>query len=99
MGQSTEYVENERTLFLKRACGKLFWWDIAPAPERILAQVMYLGELQDVVEMEALFSQEELKLVLKSMEPGWMDERSRHFWHYRLFPGEELPPRPQRSFL
>ncbi len=53
-------------------------------PERLIAQVMDLGSLDDVRSLESVFSGEILRNVLQNAEPGWFRPKSWSFWHYRL---------------
>ena len=80
------------------------WWktadDALEYPERVIAQVMNLGTLTDVCHLLAAFDLEHLRRVLRHAEPGWFNERSWVFWHYRLGLATitaALPPLPIRA--
>ncbi len=70
-------------------------------PERLIAQIMDIGEWEDECELEETFSDEVLRHILTHAEPGWFRPKSWSFWNYRLkvVPFDAEPPEmPQRSF-
>lgn len=76
-----------RALF-RRLAGKYIWWK-SPAqalrrPERIAAQVMNIGDYDDVQELVCATDKAFLQGVLRSAEIGQFNARSWHYWHYRL---------------
>lgn len=83
---------------------KYLWWK-APAealkfPERLVAQVMNIGDYSDVCEVVHAIGEDGLREVLQQAEIGEFDERSWHYWHYRLGLArreEEIPPMPKRK--
>lgn len=97
-----ELSESQRAVLLEFA-GRYIWWKSPPQalayPQRVVAQVMNIGDWDDVLKLARLFDQEALKEVLKAAEAGQFSARSWHFWHYRLrlatMP-EEVPPLPPR---
>ena len=90
---------------LRQWAARYIWWkspDEALAyPNRILAQVMNLGDYDDVQRMVEAFGEEALREVLRTAEAGQLNERSWAYWHYRLglvspqMPGK-MPPLPLR---
>ena len=95
----------KESLFLEK-CAKYLWWKTPQEallyPDRILAQVMNLGDYGDVCEMLAIVNHNRLKTILKEAELGLFNARSWHYWHYKLglaHPGEahKIPPLPQRN--
>lgn len=79
------------------------WWkspDEALAyPERIIAQVMNIGDYRDVQQLVELLGLQRLRDLLRRAEAGWFNERSWHYWHYRLGLAQEpseIPPLPAR---
>ena len=91
-----------RGLLVKLAA-KYVWWkrhqDDVERPERVVAQVMNIGDYQDVQDLVKVIGDAYLKGVLANAEAGQFNERSWAYWHYRLGlakPGE-VPPMPQRS--
>jgi len=81
---------------------KYIWWqtpeEALRRPERVVAQVMELGEFRDVEALAALVGDDMLRQVLQTAEAGWFGPRSWHYWHYRLrlCRAGGVPPLPQR---
>lgn len=77
---------------------RLFWWGEAsePAPERVAAQVMVLGDLRDVHEVRERFGVDIFAKVLASPPPGLFDAKSWVYWHKKLgrVPVPPLPVQP-----
>ena len=76
-----------RALF-RRLAGKYIWWK-SPAqalrrPERIAAQVMNIGDYDDVQDLVCATDKAFLQGVLRNAEIGQFNARSWHYWHYRL---------------
>lgn len=69
-------------------------------PKRVIAQVMTLGTFDDVRRLMSTVDEDALRDVLASAEAGWFDERSWHYWHYKLSVAElgKVPPLPKREF-
>ncbi|HEX6123524.1 MAG TPA: hypothetical protein VFY89_10205 [Ktedonobacterales bacterium] len=88
---------------LRRWAATYIWWkspDEALAyPERIIAQVMNIGDYRDVQRLVELLGLQRLRDLLQRVEAGWFNERSWHYWHYRLGLAQEpseIPPLPAR---
>jgi len=83
---------------------KYVWWktpaEAMAQPERVVAQVMNLGDQRDVEAMARLLGDEVLREVLVHSGPGQLDERAWTYWHYRLGLAdlERVPPLPKRTF-
>lgn len=83
---------------------KYLWWtkpgDAVSDQDRLVAQVMNLGTLEDFQLIEEEFGEEYLRKVLKRAAPGHFDERSWTYWHYRLNLArpDKVPPLPRRRF-
>lgn len=83
---------------------KYVWWkspeEAIADPERVIAQVMNLGDHADVEALAAQVGDEALRDVLLRASAGQFNERSWAYWHYRLGLAEvdEVPPLPRRSF-
>jgi hypothetical protein len=83
---------------------KYLWWrsptEALEEPERIVAQVMDIGDYADVCAVAHEIGESGLKDVLQQAEPGQFDIRSWHYWHYRLGLAkcEEVPPLPARKY-
>jgi hypothetical protein len=89
---------------LKRLAGKYIWWktpdEAVSMPERVVAQVMNIGDYDDVLALAHQVGDEYLCDVLGHAEIGQFSERSWFYWHYRLglaSPGQ-VPPLPIRRF-
>ena len=89
---------------LTRLARKYIWWttpDVAVTmPERIVAQVMNIGDYDDVQALATLAGEDYLRTVLQQAEIGQFTPRSWAYWHYRLglaAPGH-VPAMPTRAF-
>lgn len=89
---------------LKRLAGKYIWWktpdEAVAMPARVVAQVMNIGDYDDVQALAHQVGDEYLRDVLDHAEIGQFNERSWVYWHYRLglaAPGR-VPPLPARRF-
>lgn len=101
---SYKRLTDEQITFLNRMAEKYLWWkredDRSFNPKRIMVQVMTMGTWEDMVALERIMDFEKLKDALKETPSGVMNERSWHFWHYRLGLVEvdgDVPPMPRRQ--
>lgn len=89
---------------LKPYARKYLWWktpgEAVTMPERVIAQVMNLGDWDDVQALAVLVGDEVLREVVRHAQAGQFNERSWAYWHYRLdlAPLNQVPPMPKRSF-
>ena len=89
---------------LKPLARKYLWWktpDEAVAyPERLIAQVMTIGDFADIAAIAAEVGDDALREVLQRGEAGQFSARSWAYWHYRLGLAKvgEVPPLPVRRF-
>ena len=69
-------------------------------PERVVAQVMNIGDYADVQALAALLGDDALRAVLTNAQAGQFNERSWTYWHYRLNLASEgeVPDLPVREF-
>ena len=78
---------NER-LLLEELAAKYIWWktpaDAVLYPQRVAAQVMNIGDYDDVQRLARTLTFDGLRAVLRSAEAGQFNGRSWHYWHYRL---------------
>jgi hypothetical protein len=81
---------------------KYIWWktpeESLQQPERVVAQVMNIGDYDDVQMLTALAGDDYLREVITRSEIGQYSPRSWAYWHYRLglaAPGQ-APPLPRR---
>jgi hypothetical protein len=90
---------------LKRLSARYIWWktpnEALQRPRRILAQVMNIGDFEDMQQLAETVGDEALRDVLRNAEAGEFNARSWHYWHYRLGMAklEQVPPLPKRKFL
>jgi len=103
LAQTTYSAEQQQDLH--SFATRYIWWqresEALHYPERVLAQVMNLGTIEDISRLLTSFTSEQLMGVIEHAEPGWFTERSWAFWHYRLDMAtlsSGLPPLPIRSF-
>ena len=89
--------------FLRRMAAKYVWWlkpaDALRRPHLVIAQVMELGDYNDVVRMESALGRGALAAALCEAGPGRFSAPSWAFWHYRLGlarPGQ-VPRLPKRA--
>jgi len=88
---------------LKPFARKYIWWKTADEavtmPERIIAQVMNIGDYADVLALASQVGDETLREVLMRAEAGQFNERSWTYWHYRLglAVAGQVPPLPKRK--
>jgi len=96
MGQSNDEL-------LKQLARKYVWWkspeEAIRTPQRIIAQVMNLGDYDDVHRLASGLGEAVLREVLICAEPGQFEKRSWTYWHYRLGMAEldNVPPLPVRT--
>lgn len=81
------------------------WWEkkdeiIANNPLRIVASAMKDANSVESFKKVCEFSDEVLKETLEKSQAGWIDAKSWHFWHIRLYGVDSaIPPLPKRGFL
>lgn len=89
---------------LKRLAAKYVWWktpdDAARLPDRVMAQVMNIGDYADVQSLVALVGDDRLRNVLAQAQAGQFFALSWAYWHYRLALAKlgEVPQLPVRTF-
>lgn len=91
--------------FLERLASRYVWWktpdEALAMPERVIAQVMNIGDYADVQALAHQAGDELLREVLAHAEAGQFSARSWAYWHYRLgvakLPGG-VPALPVRRF-
>ena len=94
-------LDNE---FLKPYAGKYIWWqspEVSLAmPRRVIAQVMNIGDFDDMQTLAAKVGDVVLRDVLTHAEAGQFNARSWHYWHYRLGIAtvDHVPELPRRKF-
>jgi len=89
---------------LRPFAAKYIWWksaeDAVAMPERVIAQVMNIGDYADVQQLASQVGDETLREVLTHAEAGQFNKRSWAYWHYRLNLSliGQVPALPVRRF-
>lgn len=89
---------------LKALADKYVWWkspdEAVTMPDRVIAQVMNIGDYDDVQALAKHVGDDALRHVLAHAQAGQFNERSWAYWHYRLGLCEvgSVPPLPVRRF-
>lgn len=89
---------------LKPFASKYVWWKTSAQavamPERVIAQVMNIGDYADVQNLVHQVGDDVLRDVLIHAEAGQFGIRSWTYWHYRLGLAslDHVPPLPERRF-
>jgi hypothetical protein len=91
---------------LRSDAARYIWWETPDEamrrPSRVIAQVMNIGDLDDVHALLGTVGQDSFRDVLNNAEPGWFNERSWHYWHFALGlcqPSDAVPMMPARRFV
>ncbi|OIN90607.1 MAG: hypothetical protein AUJ20_14080 [Comamonadaceae bacterium CG1_02_60_18] len=89
---------------LKLLASKYIWWKTPDAaidtPERVIAQVMNIGDYDDVQQLAHQVGDDVLREVLSHAQAGQFDPQSWAYWHYRLGLAtiDQVPPLPVRRY-
>lgn len=89
---------------LRNFAAKYIWWESPEEalqfPDRVIAQVMDLGTLEDSGELLSVCGAPRLSDVIRHAQAGWFSPRSWHYWHYRLRLAAvgQVPTLPVRKF-
>jgi len=69
-------------------------------PERVIAQVMDIGDYADVQSLASQIGDDVLREVLAHAQAGQFNARSWTYWHYRLGLSDvdQVPALPVRAF-
>lgn len=74
-------------------------------PLRVVAQVMNIGDFDDMQSLRSLVGEDVLRQTISNAEAGWFNARSWHYWHYvlgladKMFAdARDIPPLPVRKF-
>lgn len=67
-------------------------------PSRIIAQAMNRGDFTDLTTLSEAIGENNLREIIRNAEAGQFNERSWHYWHYRLGLADvnQVPPLPTR---
>ena len=91
---------------LKQMAKIYIWWktpdEAIKYPNRIIAQVMDIGDWYDVEKLLQAFGKERFKEILQSAEVGQFSPKSWNFWHLQLklsvYGVTPVPDLPVRRF-
>lgn len=87
---------------LKPLASKYIWWETpdeaVDMPERVMAQVMNIGDYTDVQQLVHQVGDDVAREVVAHAQAGQFDARSWAHWHDRLglAPVDHVPPMPLR---
>ena len=88
---------------IKPLATKYIWWkspdEAIDFPERVAAQVMNIGDFDDVQMLVNIVGKDYLKEIIQHAEIGMFDERSWTYWHYKLGlskPNQRVSSMPKR---
>lgn len=96
-----EIAQRHRELLWQFAKQYIWWMPADEAvryPQQVIAQVMNIGVFRDMNRLADELGDETLREVIRKAEAGQFNERSWHYWHYRLglAGASEVPPLPSR---
>jgi hypothetical protein len=89
---------------LKQLASKYVWWktpdEAVEMPDRVIAQVMNIGDYADVQQLVHQVGDDVLRSVIAQAQAGQFGQRSWAYWNYRLGLAsvDHLPPMPVRRF-
>lgn len=90
---------------LEHLARKYVWWktpdEALVMPERVMAQVMDIGDYADVQSLANQVGDEVLREVIAHAEAGQFSPRSWAYWHFRLGlarTDHDVPALPSRRF-
>lgn len=95
--------EIDRNALRSFAC-RTIWWqtpdEAIAMPERVIAQVMDIGDYANVQALAKQVGDDALRAVLTQAQAGQFGKRSWAYWHYRLGLAQvdAVPPMPTRNF-
>jgi len=82
---------------------RYMWWKTADEalryPQQTAAQVMNIGDWDDVQSLARVVGEDYLRAVIRTAEAGQFNARSWAYWHYRLHLAKvgTVPPLPERK--
>ena len=95
-------MQKPDSAILRPYAKKYVWWktpdQALKTPERIVAQVMDIGDYDDIQALAQTLGDDYLRYVITHSDAGVFSDRSWTYWHYRLGlsgPGQ-VPPLPKR---
>lgn len=86
---------------LKILAERYVWWETPDwayhHPEILLANIMNLGNWQDIQQTRKILGDQVLKEALLNAPPGYFAYRAWDYWHLK-FGLTPIPPLPKRNF-
>lgn len=96
-------MNNHQFSQIKKLAPHYIWWkpvdEVMLNPQNLIAQIMNIGDYEDVQLVANLLGDEILRDTLLKARAGQFSARSWHYWHYRLgllIAGERIPELPKR---
>jgi hypothetical protein len=95
---------DQELALLQPLAARLIWWQSPEQslrhPDRVIAQVMELGDFDSVLQLRQVLGDHRLAAVLQRAQPGWFSPRSWTYWQLKLGLATSgmVPPLPQRHF-
>ena len=98
-------ISQRQRALLEAWAARYIWWKPVPDamgyPRRIIAQVMNIGDYEDIQALIEDFGEEALRDVVRHAEAGEFNARSWAYWHHRLSlvsldARAPMPPLPTR---
>jgi hypothetical protein len=90
--------------FLLPFAARYIWWkspeEALRYPGHVIAQVMNIGSYEDVQKLRSLVGEAALIDAISKAEAGQFNEKSWHYWHYRLGLADlgRVPSLPVRQY-
>ena len=90
---------------IQHLASRYIWWqtpdETMTKPEKLMAQIMNIGDYPDVQILVNAVGNEVLRAILATAQAGQFNQRSWNYWHYRLgliAANEIVPSLPKRTF-
>ena len=90
---------------LRPLARKYIWWKTTDEallkPERVIAQIMDVGDYEDMWDLLTCVGKETLREILIHAQAGQFSRRSWVYWHYRLDLAtvDQVPDLPMRKLM
>jgi len=91
-------ADADRAVLFRRLAARYVWWrgpdEAVAASDRLIAQVMNVGDFDDVQALARQVGEARLRKVLQGAAAGQFNGKSWSYWHYRLglASSEQSPP-------
>lgn len=94
---------DEQLIFLLTMAEKFVWWksphQAIRYPQKVIAQVLNIGDIESVRETLQLFGEDTLREVIRSAEIGQFSDKSWSYWNVSLGLAVDgaIPEQPKRE--